>query len=111
MPQTKPRESSTAKLMVTFEYQVMGFKPFPIDMLRIDQCFPSNDGCSRLIQLSQTHPGHYRLSLTKIGDPKWRPREGQWKIGGWEVVPATLVIVDPDDPTNSIPVKDKRSSL
>ena len=62
---------------------------FPIDMLRYDECFPSNRESSYAIELTFDidHNNVILIELTHYDSVKsWRPTKAKWEAYSWLVV-------------------------
>lgn len=78
-------------------FEVRGSGSFPTDMLRYDECFPSSERESAIIDASG------KRVVTLCTDNKHAPTAGRWKIFGWNVVY--------QDSAEEKPVKDQYKDL
>ena len=81
----------SSKAVTVKTFTVEGTYPFPVDMLRYDQCWPSRES-EDSVQLSEA------MMLRKTSDPNRkrrvrlttnainRPTVGRWESFGWKVV-------------------------
>ena len=85
--------------LVTFT--VEGHFPFPLDMLRYDQCYPANetetarmDGAiSPFRETNNIAGAPHRITLARAVNlsqrdaKRWQPTHGRWESFGWKVTP------------------------
>ena len=81
-------------------FEVGGVSAFPIDMLRYDECFPSDNDAIGNIQLSfeseirrtkMRNGTHFKVRLVSLHmNSAWQPTEERWRSFGWFVVKGSV---------------------
>lgn len=74
-------------MLYLFRIKVSGALPFPVDMLRYDQCIPDTETDSRLIERS-FDPESPTLAIvlkSKHRALNWSPTYARWESRGWHV--------------------------
>lgn len=66
---------------MSVRFKVAGDRPFPMDMLRYDECFPSN---SMAAESLQSGSGNREIEL--FSPNRMNPTPGRWSSFGWTVV-------------------------
>jgi|APSaa5957512622_1039677.scaffolds.fasta_scaffold63508_2 hypothetical protein len=71
-------------------FEVTGRGSFPLDMLRYDQCFPSDTGSANNMARSGEHDApQHDLPVVILchdhADPEWGPTFARWASFGWGV--------------------------
>lgn len=69
---------------VPVRFRVYGNSPFPVDMLRYDNCVPDDEPASRNIEASfepETMQRFVTLRKLTVGDPNY----ARWASYGWKV--------------------------
>ncbi len=69
------------------QFFVMGRGPFPLDMLRYERCWPTDQASVEIIRNSPNTDDLLQVSLSMIGDHQ--PTPARWNSYGWTVA-ATL---------------------
>lgn len=73
----------------THTFRVTGTTPFPIDMLRYDNCRPLHEVDSHVIEETINGTGDYKRRVVNVrtinSDRSWNPTVGRWKSLGWHV--------------------------
>jgi hypothetical protein len=83
------REATMTKRI--HEFEVIGNRPFPLDMLRYDSCYPKTQDCIGDILVSMDpdpdeQTGEYYVKLIHVDDsPRWEPTIARWNSFGWAV--------------------------
>lgn len=80
--------------MKTSTFVVEGVFPFPIDMLRYDQCFPvtGNDAAEIEASINRERDAEgkrrkFSVKLTTVSHAGLYPTTARWESFGWKVVP------------------------
>ena len=73
------------------EFTVEGDRPFPVDMLRYDHCYPAHEADSA--EITNSHrPATIKPKMRKVNLRQWRfergrlPQIGRWESFGWRVI-------------------------
>ncbi len=77
-------------MLFTHLYQVRGYHPFPIDMLRYDESFPATEkdttALSALAHAFPTTAGPTTIMLASTrSQTRWEPTRERWASFGWQV--------------------------
>lgn len=70
-------------------FVVRGSWPFPVDMLRYDQCYPATETASaELANLSSraTGMGNVAIELESRQERSWKPMYRRWESRCWHVI-------------------------
>jgi hypothetical protein len=73
--------------MYYHEFAVHGVGRFPIDMLRYDSCFPTDqESALAIMDSNKIGKDHKLIRLSSIQDnSNWEPTKGRWESFGWRV--------------------------
>lgn len=76
-----------------FKVRGAGGLPFPIDMLRYDQCFPVSSADASAIENAHTHLDPIEVGLEHWGlTQTWAPTSARWLSFLWHVDPHSVEV-------------------